>query len=71
MTFLLRKWHSDFNGHFRRCPIGVDPKWFDGKVMKKLLPEIEKLERGDPEGFDSYIETFMSTMIPQPQTDQG
>jgi hypothetical protein len=38
--------------------------------MKKLLPEIEKLEQGDPDGFNRYIETLMSTMIPHPQTDQ-
>ena len=42
----------------------------DEKVMKELLPEIEKLEQGDPEGFNRYIETLMSYMIPQPQTDQ-
>ena len=42
----------------------------DEKVMKQVLPEIEKLERGDPEGFNRYIETLMSTMIPQPQTDE-
>jgi radical SAM superfamily enzyme len=39
-------------------------------VMKQVLPEIEKLERGDPDGFDRYIETLMSYMIPQPQTDE-
>lgn len=42
----------------------------DEKVMKKVLPEIEKLERGDPDGFNHYIETLMSYMIPQPQTDE-
>jgi len=42
----------------------------DEKVMKELLPQIEKLERGDAEGFNNYIETLMSYMIPQPQTDQ-
>jgi len=42
----------------------------DEKVMKKVLPEIEKLEQGDPEGFNHTIETLMSYMIPQPQTDQ-
>jgi radical SAM superfamily enzyme YgiQ (UPF0313 family) len=41
----------------------------DEKVMKEVLPEIEKLERGDPDGFNRYIETLMSYMIPQPQTD--
>ncbi|MBW1803949.1 MAG: radical SAM protein [Deltaproteobacteria bacterium] len=42
----------------------------DEEVMKKLRPEIEKLERGDPDGFNRYIETLMSYMIPQPQTDE-
>jgi radical SAM superfamily enzyme len=41
----------------------------DEKVMKEVLPEIEKLERGDRDGFNRYIETLMSYMIPQPQTD--
>ena len=41
----------------------------DEKVMKEVLPEIEKLERGDPDGFNRTIETLMSYMIPQPQTD--
>ncbi len=42
----------------------------DEKVMKQVLPEIEKLERGEPNGFHRYIETLMSYMIPQPQTDE-
>jgi radical SAM superfamily enzyme len=42
----------------------------DEKVIKEVLPEIEKLEQGDPEGFNRYIETLMSYMIPQPQTDE-
>jgi hypothetical protein len=42
----------------------------DEKVMKEVMPEIEKLERGDPDGFNRYIETLMSYMIPQPQTDE-
>ncbi len=37
--------------------------------MKEVLPEIEKLERGDPAGF-IRLETLMSYMIPQPQTDE-
>ena len=41
----------------------------DEKVMKEVLPEIEKLERGNPDGFNRYIVTLMSYMIPQPQTD--
>ena len=42
----------------------------DEKVMKELLPQIEKLEQGDPEGFTHNIDKLMSTMIPQPQTDK-
>jgi radical SAM superfamily enzyme YgiQ (UPF0313 family) len=42
----------------------------DEKVMRQVLPEIEKLERGDPDGFNRYIDTLMSYMIPQPQTDK-
>jgi hypothetical protein len=38
--------------------------------MKELLPEIEKLERGDPEGFNRTIETLMPYMIPQQKTDK-
>ena len=43
----------------------------DEKVMKEVLPQIEKLEQGDPYGFNRYIETLMSYMIPQPQTEEG
>jgi len=42
----------------------------DERVMKQGLPEVEKLERGEPDGFNRYIETLMSYMIPQPQTDE-
>jgi len=42
----------------------------DERVMKQVLPEVEKLERGEPDGFNRYIETLMSYMIPQPQTDE-
>lgn len=42
----------------------------DEKVMKEVLPKIENLEQGDPDGFNRYIETLMSYMIPQPQTDE-
>jgi radical SAM superfamily enzyme len=38
-------------------------------VIKKVLPEIERLERGDAEGFNRHIATLMSYTIPQPQTD--
>ena len=39
------------------------------EVIKKVLPEIERLERGDAEGFNRHIATLMSYTIPQPQTD--
>ncbi|MCX5805232.1 MAG: radical SAM protein [Proteobacteria bacterium] len=42
----------------------------DEGVMKKILPEIEKLERGEEDGFNKYIETLMSYQLPQPQTDE-
>ena len=42
----------------------------DEKVMKTVLPEIKKLEREDPDGFNRTIETLMAYMIPQPQTDE-
>jgi radical SAM superfamily enzyme len=51
----------------RNYPIDIV---FDEIVMKQVLPEIEKLERGEPDGFNRYIETLMSYMIPQPQTDE-
>jgi len=41
---------------------------YDKEVMQKVLPEIEKLENGHEGGFDGYIATLMSYMIPQPQT---
>jgi len=39
-------------------------------VIKKVLPEIERLERDDAEGFHRHIATLMSYTIPQPQTDE-
>jgi radical SAM superfamily enzyme YgiQ (UPF0313 family) len=42
---------------------------YDKEVMQQILPEIEKLEAGDPEGFNRYIATLMTYTIPQPQTD--
>lgn len=53
--------------NFRNYPVDIV---FDERVMKQVLPEIEKLERGEPDGFNRYIETLMSYMIPQPQTDE-
>jgi hypothetical protein len=40
------------------------------EVIKKVLPEIERLERDDAEGFNRHIATLMSYTIPQPQTDE-
>jgi coproporphyrinogen III oxidase-like Fe-S oxidoreductase len=40
----------------------------DQSVMKKVLPEIEMLERRGPDGFNRYIAELMACMIPQPQT---
>lgn len=40
------------------------------ELMRKILPEIEKLEKDDPEGFHKYIETLKSYQLPQPQTDE-
>ncbi len=34
------------------------------EVMKKMLPEIEKLERDDPDGFHKYIETLSHISFP-------
>ncbi|MDD5206442.1 MAG: radical SAM protein [Desulfobacterales bacterium] len=42
---------------------------FDPSVMKKILSEIEKLERDRVDGFNRYIADCMACMIPQPQTD--
>jgi hypothetical protein len=37
--------------------------------MRKIVPEIEKLEMSGEDGFDKYIETLMSYQLPQPQTE--
>jgi radical SAM superfamily enzyme YgiQ (UPF0313 family) len=42
----------------------------DKEVLRKVLPEIKKLEGGDAEGFNRYIAKLMSYTIPQPQTDE-
>jgi hypothetical protein len=42
----------------------------DERVMKEVLPKVQKLEQGEPDGFNRYIETLMSYMIPQPQTNE-
>jgi radical SAM superfamily enzyme YgiQ (UPF0313 family) len=43
---------------------------YNEEVIKKVLPEIERLEMGDAEGFNRHIATLMSYTIPQPQTDE-
>lgn len=43
---------------------------FDKELMENVLPEINKLEKNDPDGFNNYIATLMSYMIPQPQTSE-
>jgi len=42
----------------------------DDRVMREVMPQVERLEQGDPERFNRYIATLMSYMIPQPQTDE-
>ncbi len=42
----------------------------DEGLMARIRPEIEKLERDDPEGFYKYIEHLKSYQLPQPQTDE-
>lgn len=39
-------------------------------LLSKIRPEIEKLEKDDPEGFHKYIETLKSYQLPQPQTEE-
>jgi histone acetyltransferase (RNA polymerase elongator complex component) len=39
-------------------------------VMEKVLPEVERLERSAPDGFNRYIAECMACMIPQPQTEE-
>jgi radical SAM superfamily enzyme len=38
------------------------------ELIGNVLPEIDRLEKEDPEGFNHHIATLMSHMIPQPQT---
>ena len=42
----------------------------DEALMKKILPEIDKLDRNEPDGFYKYIESLKSYQLPQPQTDE-
>ena len=41
----------------------------DEKVMQEVLPQVEKLEQAEPDGFNRAIAALMSHMIPQPQTE--
>lgn len=41
----------------------------DEGIMKKLLPEIEKLEKGEGGGLDKYIHHLMTYQLPQLQTE--
>jgi len=51
----------------RNYPVNIV---FDQSVMQQVLPEVERLERDGPDGFNCYIERLMSYMLPQPQTDE-
>lgn len=42
----------------------------DEKVLEEVLPQVEKLEQGEPDGFNRAIAALMSCMIPQPQTEE-
>ncbi len=41
----------------------------DAGVLAKVLPEIERLEKGGEDGFNKYIDILKSHQLPQPQTD--
>ena len=55
----------------RRASFGYYPVdvVYDEDVLKQVLPEIEKIEKGGKEGFKKYIQHLMSYQLPQPQTD--
>ena len=53
------------SGYFR-YPLDVVN---DPDVLRKVLPEIEKLEKDGEDGFNRYIDTLKSYQLPQPQTD--
>lgn len=52
---------------YARYPIEVV---HDESVMKQVLPEIEKLEKAQENGFNKHIQMLMSYQLPQPQTDE-
>ena len=37
--------------------------------MIEVVPKFENWERGEPDGFNRWIETLMFRMISQPQTE--
>ncbi|MCX7857183.1 MAG: radical SAM protein [Deltaproteobacteria bacterium] len=39
------------------------------EFIKKILPEIERIEKNYQEGFDGYIRHLMSYQLPQPQSE--
>ena len=51
---------------FRAYPIEIVS---DQKVMDKVMPEVERLEKADEDGFNKYIQLLMSHQLPQPQTE--
>jgi hypothetical protein len=51
---------------FRAYPIEIV---YDQKVMDKVMPEVERLEKGGEDGFNKYIQLLMSHQLPQPQTE--
>jgi radical SAM superfamily enzyme YgiQ (UPF0313 family) len=42
----------------------------DERILKQVIPEIEKLEKDGEDGFDKYIEVLKSYQLPQPQTEE-
>jgi radical SAM superfamily enzyme YgiQ (UPF0313 family) len=46
----------------------IDAVYNEG-LMKQILPEIEKLEKSEKDGFNKYIQLLMSYQLPQPQTE--
>lgn len=41
----------------------------DENLLYQMKPEIEKMERQGPDGFNKYIRKLMTYQLPQPQTD--
>ena len=42
----------------------------DERVLKQVMPEIEKLEAEGEAAFDRYIDMLKSYQLPQPQTEE-